>query len=61
MIVGIVIQALYNVVALSRGRDTYGAETVEAIAGLSIAFPVQMIMLWKFFLGQEVHYRLTCP
>lgn len=35
---------------LSRGRD-HGEETVETIAGLSIAFTVQMIMALEIFLG----------
>ncbi len=39
------VQALYNVVdTLFVGR-AYGTESVQAIGGLSIAFPVQMIIM----------------
>ncbi|HET8687466.1 MAG TPA: MATE family efflux transporter, partial [Methanosarcina sp.] len=45
VIVGMLAQALYNVIdTLFIGR-AYGAESVEAIGGLSIAFPVQMIIM----------------
>jgi len=44
-IIGMVVQALYNIVdTLFVGR-AYGAESVQAIGGLSIAFPIQMIIM----------------
>ncbi len=44
VIVGMLAQALYNIIdTLFIGR-AYGADSVEAIGGLSIAFPVQMIV-----------------
>ncbi|AKB78272.1 Multi antimicrobial extrusion protein (Na(+)/drug antiporter), MATE family of MDR efflux pumps [Methanosarcina horonobensis HB-1 = JCM 15518] len=45
VIIGMLVQALYNVVdTLFVGR-AYGTESVQAIGGLSIAFPVQMIIM----------------
>ncbi|AKB36656.1 Multi antimicrobial extrusion protein (Na(+)/drug antiporter), MATE family of MDR efflux pumps [Methanosarcina siciliae C2J] len=45
VIIGMIVQALYNVVdTLFVGR-AYGAESVQAIGGLSIAFPIQMIIM----------------
>lgn len=45
VIIGMLVQALYNVVdTLFVGR-AYGAESVQAIGGLSIAFPIQMIIM----------------
>jgi putative MATE family efflux protein len=52
VIIGMVVQALYNVVdTLFVGR-AYGADSVQAIGGLSIAFPIQMmIMAFGIVLG----------
>ena len=45
VIVGMLVQALYNIIdTLFIGR-AYGADSVEAIGGLSIAFPVQMLIM----------------
>lgn len=45
VIIGMLVQALYNVVdTLFVGR-AYGVESVQAIGGLSIAFPIQMIIM----------------
>ncbi|MDY9926246.1 MATE family efflux transporter [Methanosarcina sp.] len=45
VIIGMLVQALYNVVdTLFVGR-AYGTESVQAIGGLSIAFPIQMIIM----------------
>ena len=45
VIIGMIVQALYNVVdTLFVGR-AYGSESVQAIGGLSIAFPIQMIIM----------------
>ncbi|MDI9396085.1 MAG: MATE family efflux transporter [Euryarchaeota archaeon] len=44
VIVGMVVQALYNVVDTFFVGQVYGAESVKAIGGLSIAFPIQMIV-----------------
>jgi putative MATE family efflux protein len=44
VIVGMLAQALYNIIdTLFVGR-AYGAESVDAIGGLSIAFPIQMMV-----------------
>jgi putative efflux protein, MATE family len=44
VIIGMLSQALYNIIdTLFVGR-AYGAESVDAIGGLSIAFPVQMMV-----------------
>ncbi len=44
VIIGLLVQALYNVVDTFFVGLTYGADSVQAIGGLSIAFPVQMII-----------------
>lgn len=44
-IIGMVVQALYNVVDTFFVGRAYGAESIQAIGGLSIAFPVQMIVM----------------
>jgi putative MATE family efflux protein len=45
VIIGMLAQALYNIIdTLFIGR-AYGADSVKAIGGLSIAFPVQMIIM----------------
>jgi len=52
VIIGMLVQALYNVIDTFFVAKAYGAESVEAIGGLSIAFPVQMIiMALGIFLG----------
>ncbi len=52
VIIGMLVQALYNIIDTFFVARAYGAESVEAIGGLSIAFPVQMmIMAVGIFLG----------
>lgn len=52
VIVGMLVQALYNIIDTFFVARAYGTESVEAIGGLSIAFPVQMmIMAVGIFLG----------
>jgi len=52
VIIGMLVQALYNIIDTFFVSRAYGAENVEAIGGLSIAFPVQMmIMAVGIFLG----------
>ncbi len=45
VIIGMLVQALYNVVDTFFVGLAYGADSVQAIGGLSIAFPVQMIIM----------------
>ena len=45
VIVGLLVQALYNVVDTFYVGLVYGANSVQAIGGLAIAFPVQMIIM----------------
>ncbi|KKG88933.1 multidrug transporter MatE [Methanosarcina mazei] len=45
VIVGMLVQALYNVVDTFFVGQVYGADSVQAIGGLSIAFPIQMIIM----------------
>lgn len=45
VIIGMLVQALYNVVDTLFVGKAYGTESVQAIGGLSIAFPVQMIIM----------------
>lgn len=45
VILGMLVQALYNVVDTFFVGLAYGADSVQAIGGLSIAFPVQMIIM----------------
>lgn len=45
VIVGMLVQALYNVVDTLFVGMVYGADSVQAIGGLSIAFPIQMIIM----------------
>ncbi|AKB75284.1 Multi antimicrobial extrusion protein (Na(+)/drug antiporter), MATE family of MDR efflux pumps [Methanosarcina lacustris Z-7289] len=45
VIIGMLVQALYNVVDTLFVGWAYGADSVRAIGGLSIAFPVQMIIM----------------
>lgn len=45
VIVGMLVQALYNVVDTFFVGQAYGTESVQAIGGLSIAFPIQMIIM----------------
>ncbi len=44
IIIGLLVQAIYNVVDTFYVGMVYGADSVQAIGGLSIAFPVQMII-----------------
>ncbi|HWQ49676.1 MAG TPA: MATE family efflux transporter, partial [Methanosarcina sp.] len=44
VIVGMLAQAFYNIIDTLFIGKAYGANSVEAIGGLSIAFPVQMIV-----------------
>lgn len=45
VIIGMLVQAFYNVVDTFFVGLAYGADSVQAIGGLSIAFPVQMIIM----------------
>ena len=45
VIVGMLVQALYNVVDTFFVGQAYGTESVQAIGGLAIAFPIQMIIM----------------
>lgn len=45
VIIGMLVQAIYNVVDTFFVGLAYGADSVQAIGGLSIAFPVQMIIM----------------
>jgi putative MATE family efflux protein len=45
VIIGMLVQALYNVVDTFFVGRAYGIESVQAIGGLSIAFPIQMIIM----------------
>ncbi|MDM7920559.1 MAG: MATE family efflux transporter, partial [Methanosarcina sp.] len=45
VIIGMLVQALYNVVDTFFVGQAYGTESVQAIGGLSIAFPIQMIIM----------------
>ena len=45
VIIGMLVQALYNIIDTFFVARAYGAESVEAIGGLSIAFPVQMMIM----------------
>ena len=45
VIIGLLVQALYNVVDTFFVGLAYGEDSVQAIGGLSIAFPVQMIIM----------------
>ncbi|HWQ44232.1 MAG TPA: MATE family efflux transporter [Methanosarcina barkeri] len=45
VIIGMLVQAFYNVVDTLFVGWAYGADSVQAIGGLSIAFPVQMIIM----------------
>ncbi len=45
VIIGMLVQALYNVVDTFFVGLAYGADSIQAIGGLSIAFPVQMIIM----------------
>ncbi len=44
IIIGMLVQALYNVVDTFFVGMAYGADSVQAIGGLSIAFPIQMMV-----------------
>lgn len=45
IVVGMLVQALYNVVDTFFVGMAYGADSVQAIGGLSIAFPIQMMII----------------
>lgn len=45
VIIGMLVQALYNVVDTFFVGQVYGTESVQAIGGLAIAFPIQMIIM----------------
>jgi putative MATE family efflux protein len=45
VIIGMLVQALYNVVDTFFVGQAYGTESVQAIGGLSIAFPIQMVIM----------------
>ncbi len=45
IVVGMLVQAIYNVVDTFFVGMAYGADDVQAIGGLSIAFPIQMIIM----------------
>lgn len=45
VIIGMLVQAIYNVVDTFFVGVAYGSDSVQAIGGLSIAFPVQMIIM----------------
>jgi putative efflux protein, MATE family len=45
VIIGLLVEALYNVVDTFFVGLAYGADSVQAIGGLSIAFPLQMIIM----------------
>lgn len=45
VVIGMLVQAIYNVVDTFFVGVAYGTESVQAIGGLSIAFPVQMIIM----------------
>ncbi len=45
IVIGMLVQALYNIIDTLFVGMAYGADSVPAIGGLSIAFPVQMIIM----------------
>jgi len=45
IVIGMLVQALYNVVDTFFVGMAYGADSVQAIGGLSIAFPIQMMII----------------
>lgn len=45
IVIGMLVQALYNVVDTFFVGMAYGADSVRAIGGLSIAFPIQMMII----------------
>lgn len=45
IVVGMLVQALYNVIDTFFVGMAYGAGSVQAIGGLSIAFPIQMMII----------------
>lgn len=45
IVVGMLVQALYNVIDTFFVGMAYGADSVQAIGGLSIAFPIQMMII----------------
>lgn len=45
VIIGMLVQAIYNVVDTLFVGMAYGTDSLQAIGGLSIAFPVQMIIM----------------
>jgi len=63
VIIGMVVQALYNIVDTFFVARAYGAESVAAIGGLSIAFPVQMVIIGfrNFSWDRRCFHHLACP
>jgi len=52
IVIGMLVQALYNVVDTFFVGIAYGTDSVQAIGGLSIAFPIQMmVMAFGIMLG----------
>ncbi|AKB81291.1 Multi antimicrobial extrusion protein (Na(+)/drug antiporter), MATE family of MDR efflux pumps [Methanosarcina barkeri 3] len=52
IVIGMLVQAIYNVVDTFFVGMVYGADDVQAIGGLSIAFPIQMmVMAFGIMLG----------
>ncbi|MGB9939068.1 MATE family efflux transporter [Methanosarcina sp.] len=45
IVIGMLVQALYNVVDTFFVGMAYGADSIQAIGGLSIAFPIQMMII----------------
>lgn len=45
VIIGMLVQAIYNVVDTFFVGLAYGTDSIQAIGGLSIAFPIQMIIM----------------
>ncbi|RXA16482.1 MATE family efflux transporter [Methanosarcina sp. MSH10X1] len=45
IVIGMLVQALYNVIDTLFVGMAYGADSVQAIGGLSIAFPIQMMII----------------
>ena len=62
VIIGLLVQALYNVVDTFFVGLAYGEDSVQAIGGLSIAFPVQMIItgFWNRSRNRWLFNNLAC-
>ena len=44
-VLGMLVQALYNIVDTVFVGRAYGAESIQAIGGIAVAFPIQMIVM----------------